>query len=239
VNSEPAIVFSPLKTKRRFEEISTKIKELILKGVLKTGDRLPSETELARQFKVGRQTIREALRLLELSGFITVQRGGSGGPIIENTIMNTLSSSFLDAFKYSNTTIAELTLARIQIETQVLKEALKHIDDADVRALRENIVRAKKMTAEGMQAFRANIDFHKLLAKASKNHVFVIVVDAIMTVVANLLSRRGEPSPEESSYVTKSHERLLDSIVAKREQEAISLLQAHMIEVEKLFPRKK
>lgn len=236
VNTKPAIVFSPLKTKRRFEEISAKIKELIFKGVLKPGDRLPSEVELARQFNVGRQTIREALRLLELSGFITVQRGGAGGPIIENTIMNTLSGSFLDAIKFSNTTIAELTIARLQIETLALNEALKRIDDRDIKAMQENITRAKKKIADGMQAFRENIDFHKLLARASKNHVFVIVVEAIMTVVANFLSRRGEPNPDESYSVTKSHESLLKAIIEKRNEEAISLLQSHLNEVEKFFP---
>ena len=79
-------LFSPIKSKRTFEEVSGKIKTLIFDGVLKPGDRLPSEIELARQFMVSRQTIREALRILELSGFIKVQKGGSGGPLIKDTI---------------------------------------------------------------------------------------------------------------------------------------------------------
>ena len=65
-------IFTPLKGKRAFEEVSSQIKKLVFEGVLKPGDRLPSETELAVRFNVGRQTIREALRILELSGFITV-----------------------------------------------------------------------------------------------------------------------------------------------------------------------
>ena len=75
-------LFQPIKNERTFEKVSTRIKRLIFDGVLKPGDRLPSEMELAHQFDVGRQTIREALRILELSGFITVQKGGSGGPLI-------------------------------------------------------------------------------------------------------------------------------------------------------------
>jgi GntR family transcriptional regulator, transcriptional repressor for pyruvate dehydrogenase complex len=61
-------MFQPIKGKRTFEEVSDKIKSLVIKGILKVGDRLPSEAELARQFSVGRQSVREALRLLELSG---------------------------------------------------------------------------------------------------------------------------------------------------------------------------
>jgi GntR family transcriptional regulator, transcriptional repressor for pyruvate dehydrogenase complex len=236
VNEYTPSLFAPLKTKRRFEEISSKIKELILKGILKPGDRLPSETELARQFSVGRQTIREALRLLELSGFITIQQGGSGGSIIENTILNTLSNSFLDAIKVSNTSIRELTQARIKIETLILKEAIQHQSASDLTALEENIHMAKEKISQGRQAFRENIAFHKLLAKASKNQVFVIVVEAIMAVVANFLSNRGEPTIEESSGVTKSHEVILEAIKKKKIKEAISLLETHLSVVEKFFP---
>jgi DNA-binding FadR family transcriptional regulator len=62
-------LFVPIKDLRTVNEISTKIKDLIFSGVLKPGDRLPSEVKLAQQLNVGRQTIREALRLLEISGF--------------------------------------------------------------------------------------------------------------------------------------------------------------------------
>ena len=71
-------IFIPVENKRTFEEVSSKIKNLIFEGVLKPGDKLPSEAELAKQFGVGRQTIREAFRILELSGLLTVQKGFGG-----------------------------------------------------------------------------------------------------------------------------------------------------------------
>jgi len=229
------IQFAPIQSKRLFEEVSLKIKELIFKDILKPGDKLPSEMELGRQFQVGRQTIREALRYLELSGFITIQRGGQGGPIIRNTIMNSLSDSLLDAIEISNTSAKELTYARLQIETLVLREAIKHIDDADIASLKENIANAKAQLSKGFQVFRENINFHKLLAKASKNHVFVIVVEAMMTVVANFLSRRGQSNPEVSSKVTSSHEAILDDIVNGNDKNAISLMEEHLWRVGDLF----
>jgi len=56
-------LFTPVENKRTFEEVSSKIKALVFEGVLKPGDKLPSEAQLAKQFKVGRQTVREALRI--------------------------------------------------------------------------------------------------------------------------------------------------------------------------------
>ena len=96
---DASTLFRPIKLRRAFDEISGEIKRLIFKGILKPGDRLPSESELASHFGVGRQTIREALRLLELSGFISMQKGGAGGPLVVDTILNTISNSFLDAFQ--------------------------------------------------------------------------------------------------------------------------------------------
>jgi len=58
-------VFTPLKNPRTFEEVSNRIKKLIFDGVFKPGDKLPPEIEIAQQFNVGRQSIREALRILE------------------------------------------------------------------------------------------------------------------------------------------------------------------------------
>ncbi|MBW2031251.1 MAG: FadR family transcriptional regulator [Deltaproteobacteria bacterium] len=112
--NEQKALFTPIKTRRTFEEVSASIKQLILDGVLRPGDRLPSEMELARQFNVSRQTIREALRILELSGFISVQKGGSGGPLIRDTIMNTINNLFFDAFQLERISIDELTAARIE-----------------------------------------------------------------------------------------------------------------------------
>lgn len=137
-------LFSPIKNRRAFEEVSLKIKTLIFDGILKPGDKLPSETDLALQFNVGRQTIREALRILELSGFITVHRGGSGGPIIKDTISNTISALFLDAFRMKKISLAELTVARLEIERVVLNYVMDYIDDSDIRSLQESVNRAKK-----------------------------------------------------------------------------------------------
>jgi DNA-binding GntR family transcriptional regulator len=80
------ITFARIRSRRTFEEVCSEIKKLIIKGILRPGNKLPSESELARQFGVGRQTIREGLRLLELSGFITIQKGSAGGPIFDKVI---------------------------------------------------------------------------------------------------------------------------------------------------------
>jgi GntR family transcriptional repressor for pyruvate dehydrogenase complex len=223
-------LFKPLHNKRAFEGVSGSIKRLVFKGILKPGDRLPSESELARQFGVGRQTIREALRVLELSGFIDVQRGGAGGPTIKNTILATVSQSLADAFQMESITIEELTFARSEIERCVLRSAIKNVESKDIEALQANVSEAKAKIAAGIEAFGENIEFHRLLAKCSKNPVFVIVMESIMAVVTDFLSRL-KPSRKNSNLVVKSHEELIEAIIQRDTELALGLLEEHLLSV--------
>ena len=230
MNSEDVnqISFKPIKSKRTFEEVSSEIKRLVFKGTLKPGDKLPSETELARQFNVGRQTIREAMRLLELSGFLTIQRGVSGGPLIKNTVLNTISNSLIDALLIKKISIEDLIFARLEIEKVVLKQVINNADDSDIQMLQENIVQAKNKIQNSIQPFEENMQFHKLLAKASKNHIFMVVVESIMTVVSDITSQL-EVDLQRSKKIIKHHENILNSIISKNSDEAVAFLEKEFI----------
>jgi DNA-binding FadR family transcriptional regulator len=220
-------IFSPIKTKRAFDEISHEIKRLIFKGILKPGDRLPSETELAARFSVGRQTIREALRLLELSGFISMQKGGAGGPLVVDTILNSITNSFLDAFQMGKISVDEHTKARIEIEKMVFNYALNNMVKTDVKCLQENVDLARRNIENGMQAFEVNVHFHKLLARASRNHIFIVVMESITTSVAHIRSLLGMDL-ELSARVVEEHQAIVSAIVAGNKAEALDLLEQHL-----------
>jgi len=236
-------VFTPIKSPRTFEEVSNQIKKLIFDGVFKPGDKLPPEIEIAQQFNVGRQSIREALRILELSGFITIQKGGGGGAIIKDTISNTISELFLDAFQLEKITLEELTIARFEIEKIVLKYAIENADESDIEALQQNIREAREKIDHNILAVDENIRFHKLLAKASKNHLFVIVVEAVTAAIRHFLSGLGpdsESSDSEKWYSENMmnskntlayHEDILNAVVEKKLSTAIDILDNHLLEV--------
>jgi DNA-binding FadR family transcriptional regulator len=224
----------PLNGKRAFEEVSTRIKKWIIQGVFKPGDKLPSETDLARQFKVGRQTVREALRLLELSGFLTVRKGARGGSVITNTILETLSQSFLDAVQMKNIDIAEVITARAAIDKMVLSLAIEQATEEDIALLNENIRIAEQKLAKGIPAFEENITFHTALAKATHNGIFVIVVESIMTIMTDFLSR----SPQALSSSRKNvedHKNILKTLRERDATRALALTDNHLKLVGKIF----
>jgi DNA-binding FadR family transcriptional regulator len=243
MSSEPKAVFTPIKGSRTFEEVSDQIKKLIFDGVFKPGDKLLPETELAQQFNVGRQSIREALRILELSGFITIQKGGGGGAVIKDTISSTISKLFLDAFQLEKITIEELTVARFEIEKTVLKYAIANADETDLNRLQENVEDARKKIEANINVIDENIQFHNLLAKASKNHLFVIVVEAVTTAVRHYMSQL-EPDTEfsakeqwyneniiHSKNTLAYHNEILSAVIEKNLDKAVDTLKDHLQEV--------
>ena len=222
--------FAPIQRKRTFEEVSSAIKEMIVNRAFKPGDRLPTETELSKQFKVGRQTIREALRILELSGLIAVQKGGIGGPVVKNTILDTVHSLLVDAFRLEELTIVEITQARLAIEKLVLNHAIVNCREDDIEALRKNIISAREKISQGATAVDENLAFHLLLAQASKNRIFVVVAHTIMTMLGTLLRRLG-PTVAISNSAVEFHEQILEALAERNEEAAWRALENHLQEV--------
>jgi GntR family transcriptional regulator, transcriptional repressor for pyruvate dehydrogenase complex len=219
------ILIEPIRNRRTFEEVSDKLKELIFDGTLKQGQQLPSEHALAKLFKVGRQSVREALRILELSGFIKVRAGVKGGSVIEGTVLSKMTGLFLDAFKFHKVSLEDCMIARKAIEVSVLDYVIRNADESDIRSLQENIMTAKMKLRANDHAYEENVDFHRILARASKNFTFCIVMESIMAVFADFKSRAVAVSPEQSRIIIEGHEALVKALVAKKKKLAVSLLE--------------
>lgn len=235
--------FSPIeKPKRAFEEVASKIKQSIFESVWKPGEKLPSENELANQFNVSRHTIREALRTLELSGFITIKTGVSGGPVVQDTILTTIGERYYDAFQMEKITPEEFTAARLAIEKAVLNEAIDKADDEDIKNLRENITKAKALLKEKDLSGWDHHDFHLLLAKASKNKVYMILERGINAIHKEMRSRVFEGTPEDLKATEKAyreHEKILDALINKDRDKAMKLLEKHIEAIGRTFKPKK
>lgn len=227
ISKDSETLFAPITTKRAFEEVSSEIKKTIIRGDFKPGDRLPSEAVLARQFDVSRQTVREALRILELSGFITIQRGSIGGSIIVDTILKSVSESLFDAIQMKKITPDDLTICRLEIEKAMMRYVISYAEDSDIQQLENNILEAKKAAEDGIHPFKINLEFHRILARASRNHMFFIMVDSMMAVIADFYSRIP-PDFEISKEVIPLHEEIVEAVRGRNLERALIILEKHI-----------
>ncbi|RJR43414.1 MAG: FadR family transcriptional regulator [Desulfobacteraceae bacterium] len=231
-----SVTFARLQAKRAFEEISAEIKRIIFSGVLKPGDILPSELQLAGQFGVSRQTVREALRRLEASGFIATQKGASGGPVVVDTILKSMSDLFLDAFLVKKVTTEELTRARLDIEKMVLKNVFQVKDREKIALIRQTLEETQKLFRQGSDEFEGNIRFHKLLAEATGNHVFIILMESLMAVVAHFHSVL-KIDISSMKKACRAHFSILDAIEKEDEPRAQAGLEKDILDIYRVYKR--
>ncbi len=230
----PIVLFKPLKTRRAFEEISAEIKRMMFSGALKPGDKLPSEIALAAQFGVSRQTVREALRRLESAGFILMQKGASGGPLVVDTTLNSIGDLFLDAFLLKTIRTEELTKARLNIEKIVLKTVFEVGNKEAISAIRQTVTNAQKKLEQGSRLFEDNLIFHKRLAQATENTVLVIVVEAMMAVVAHFHSvlKIGIGTIRDAC---RTHERIIEAIENGDQPGAETALEKDILQIDGVY----
>jgi GntR family transcriptional regulator, transcriptional repressor for pyruvate dehydrogenase complex len=226
--------YSPVQTKRAFEEVALQIREQLTKGALKPGDRLPSERELAEQFGLSRNTVREALRSLEMSGILEFRKGATGGAFVREGHSEAVISGFSDLFRMGVIKPEDLIEARRIVGVEVTRLACQRATDADIDELERNVAASQAAGDANDDARRIeiNLAFHALLARAAKNPVLVILTDALVDVQGRLLQVL---TPTSNAKVIQSRKRLLKFLRARDEGAAVAEMQAHLTALEKHY----
>lgn len=178
-------MFSPVKARRIFEEVVGQIREQIVAGELRPGDKLPAERDLAEQFNVSRTAVREALRVLEIAGTIQLRKGMRGGAFIAAADPSAIADSLQDMLHLGRITAGQLTEARIWIETMVSRIVCDSGTEEDFALLDENVALVERLMAEGRDRERveANIEFHNILTRATRNPVLILNVAMLMDIM--------------------------------------------------------
>jgi DNA-binding FadR family transcriptional regulator len=200
--------FRPVATPRAFEEIARQIRVQLARHALRAGDRLPPERQLAEQFQVSRNTLREALRSLEIAGLLELKKGAAGGAFIREGGGGAAVAGLADLYHLGAIRPQHLTEARIIIGTEVARLACARRSAEDLALLERNVGEAEAATAAGNVERRAlvNYEFHRLLARAAGNPVLTILTDALMEMTRHFVERVGYLP---NRYVMPSRRRLL------------------------------
>src|SRR4030042_1287639 len=118
-----------------YEDVVNEIKKAILSGKYKTGDALPSETELARQFGVSRPVIREEIRVLQSRGFLEIRRGTTGGAFVRELYQLPFMEDFADLIRYRRVKVDDLARARLLLEPEVCRLAAQNASQKSLREI--------------------------------------------------------------------------------------------------------
>lgn len=213
--------------------VVNQIVKLITDGVLKPGDKLPSELEMTRRFGISRISLREAMKLLEAKGFI--ESHGRKGKYIRSVLDEALSSTIEGMISVDHEKIWELLFVRRLIDSEAAALAAAHATREQVDGLlafiREVEALGTERIVEKREGGRLYAKFYNDLADATNNTIFAHLMKSISSMLRGALpySRTKLQSvPGSSRAIYEQHVEVIEAIKARKPEKARAAMRAHI-----------
>lgn len=222
-------VYKAVRTSRLYEQIVQQIEDSILKGVLKPGDQLPAERELAQQFGVSRTAVREAVKALREKGLVEAYSGK--GTFITNGTSHAIRQSldFMIRIGQSEgaTHLAEL---RLVLEPEIAALGAGRIEDQLLATMREAVATMERSSHDPDAYIEADLDFHLALAEAAGNPLILSLLDSIVGLLREQRMKifQVDGGPQRGQY---HHKRILAAVERHDPDAAREMMREHLRQV--------
>jgi len=208
------------KAREKPQQIADELRRLIILGELEEGESLGHEPELIERFGVSRPSLREALRILEAEGLISVVRGVQGGVVAHRPDQRLTARTAAIVLQARNVPLADVFEARTIVEPAAVRlVAAARNRRACARKLRI-LIENEESAIDDPEAFgRANARFHEGLVAMAGNQTLTIVAEMLNEVVARAVTIVSQADGDGGSVATRkrgvrSQARLADLIEA-------------------------
>jgi len=227
-------MFNSVQSNKISENIIEQIRNAIFEGKLKPGDRLPPERELIENFGVSKATLREALRSLEVLGFLEMRKGVSGGAFVTEVNFKKARDCFTNFLHFKNLSLKDLGEVRFLLESYVAEKAALAITEKDLNRLRA-LIRECDDVLEAYVPFesrRIEIEFHRIIAGITGNPILIFILDFIENLLIDTKDIL-QPGKEFSARVQRAHKRIYKALLDRDAKRARSEMVKHVREVER------
>jgi GntR family transcriptional repressor for pyruvate dehydrogenase complex len=220
--------FKPIRQTRVSEEVTEQIKQCILLGDFNAGDKLPAERELMEQFQVSRVAIREALRALENSGFVSTRQGATGGTYVIELSFENLSSAFIDLFLAEKISIPEMFHVRVLIEPEVARLAAMRITPESTKKLLEILEKEESPVNSLADDIETKTMAHFVLAEICGNRFLEALVKSLMRVTKKVIEAVNPNTL--SMHPAGMHRPIVEAVIAGKPDESAEAMRRHALE---------
>jgi len=235
------MTFKTIKPARLSDSIIHQIEELILNGVLKPGDRLPAERELAQELDVSRPSLREALLKLEARGLLKARPGG--GTFVADIAAPTVTEPLVELLKDRPEATFQILELRHALEEMAAWYAALRATEADREIIRrryEALIELYDTNDDPDLDAEADAEFHLAIADASHNVALIHVVRGLFSLLRNSITRslqQLKQRNEDYAPLRDQHRAIYEAIMAGDPARAREAANVHLTYVEE-FMRK-
>jgi DNA-binding FadR family transcriptional regulator len=231
---------SQLRQPRLADMVASVLRERIVDGQLEDGDLLPKQDELLEEFRISRPSLREALRILESEGLLTVRRGNVGGSVVEAPNADTSAYMFGLVLQSRRGSVADLAEAIQHIEpiTASLCATRPDRETAVLPQLRANIAETETFLGDGPQFTVLSRRFHEELVAACGNQTLILMVGALESLWSEQERQWAQRAHSQGQYpgaryrreVVSAHKALVTAIAAGQAERVARLARRHLQE---------
>lgn len=230
------MAIQPVKRTRAYEDIVRQLTEMVRRGELKAGDRLPAERELAASFGVGRPTLRQAITVLTQAGILEV-RPGSGvylaGPL-QQAAGHTANNPMAMVLITENKSLRDILELRMGIEGEAAYLAALRRTPEHVAKLQQAIRDLDDAFEQRGVAIQEDYQFHYAVAEATGNPVFVKVMASLVDLFLQSFretTRYFYYDPNRAVLNRQEHSRIMNAIMEQRPDDARAAMIDHLRQI--------
>lgn len=209
------------------DSIIKQLKNQLETGKLKPGDRLLSERKLAENFGVSRTHIREAIKRMEFYGIVkTLPQSGT---FIAGVDINSLENLISDSLQTETYDFYSLAESRLILEINTIKLTCQRRTDDDLIKIENQMLLYEQKITEGNPAVEEDLNFHALIAEASKNQVLKSMLSIISPdLMTNYRKHKNCCTSVHRSVAAMEHRLLLEYIRNRDEEASSNMIVQHL-----------
>jgi DNA-binding FadR family transcriptional regulator len=178
-----------IRKERISDQLKSILKESILDGQFKAGDKFPPEAEIAQQYNVSKVTAREALREMEAEGLIVKKRGIFGGSFVAEPGSEKMVDVVINAYLFGGITAKELAEFRRIVEPGLARLAVQRRTDEDLEKMEICIREIEASIEKGEPDQTKALGFHRLIADACHNAFISALMESLVMVFQRVLAK--------------------------------------------------
>lgn len=214
-------------------ELAAHVERLIATGVLRPGERLPPERELAASLSVSRSTLREAMHELEAKHLVE-RRTGRGTIVAEQN--ESVTELYAGLATDADVTLDDATELRLIVEPRIAAAAAVRASPSNFVQLEDVLARsALDPTAE--LSLELDVEFHLLLAHAARNPLLVAVY-TMTSRWTESLRRHSHATPEGRLRSLEGHRAIYRAVAARDAEAAATAMDEHLSEIREVIARR-
>jgi GntR family transcriptional repressor for pyruvate dehydrogenase complex len=209
--------------------IARRIVDDIRRNSYPSGARLPAEKQMLEEFQVGRGTLRESLRFLELQGVISLKPGPGGGPTVEQPDASNLATTLVLMLQFQNAAFRSIVEARVGLEPMMARFAAQRMTEPQLRQLAQSVDGMRENIEDREVFLDANKKFHDIIAWSSGNALFGFLVDALLGIIDGTAVGVDYPMHRRVA-VLKAYTRIFEALSAHDGDRSMAAMEAHLQE---------